>query len=237
MTTPLDQLRADLREAVDPAKAKFLPRFFKTGPGQYAEGDQFLGVTVPAQRRIAKAYQTALTLPDIETLLHSPVHEERLTALFVLVARYAKGTPEDQKAIYDLYLANTAHINNWDLVDSSSEFIVGPYLQGRDKQILLKLARSESLWERRIAMLATFHYIKQRDYEWALKIIDILMPDSQDLIRKAIGWMLREIGKRDRDVLVEYLAAHYRTMPRTALRYAIEHFDVPTRARYLAGEI
>ncbi len=235
--SPLDELRRDLRAAVDPAKAKYLPRFFKTGAGQYAEGDQFIGVTVPAQRVIAKKYQPILGLGDLQILLQSPIHEERLTALILLVNKFARATIEDQTAIYDLYLANTAYINNWDLVDASAEFIVGPYLGDRDKTILETLAQSPSLWERRIAILATFHYIKQRNYNWPLRIINLLLADREDLIHKAVGWMLREIGKRDRQVLITFLATHYRTLPRTTLRYAIEHFDTDTRQNYLKGTI
>jgi 3-methyladenine DNA glycosylase AlkD len=232
----LTQLRADLRAAADPAKAAFFPRFFKSGPGQYAEGDQFIGVTVPKQRLIAKRYAPVLPLLDVEALLHSPIHEERLTALLILVLKYQKADSDEQTAIYDLYLANTAFINNWDLVDSSAAYIVGPYLQDRDKSILLTLAKSELLWDRRIAMLATFHYIKRRQYEWPLRIINLLRDDSHDLIQKAVGWMLREIGKRDRPVLEKFLAGHHRTLPRTTLRYAIEHFDPATRQRYLKGK-
>jgi 3-methyladenine DNA glycosylase AlkD len=236
MTTH-DAVTQALRTAANPEKAAFFPRFFKAGPGGYAEGDQFIGVTVPAQRIIAKTYGQAATLADAEFLLHSPIHEERLTALFILVLKFKKGTESEQAAIHNLYLANTAYVNNWDLVDSSAPYIVGPYLQNRDKTILERLAKSKLLWDRRIAMLATAHYIKQRDYEWPLRIINLLVNDSHDLIHKAVGWMLREIGKRDREVLVKFLAAHYRTMPRTTLRYAIEHFDASTRARYLKGEM
>jgi 3-methyladenine DNA glycosylase AlkD len=236
-TSSLDQLKADLRTAADPEKAAFFPRFFKSGPGQYAEGDQFMGITVPKQRVIAKHYAARLPLPDVETLLHSPLHEERLTALLILVLKYQRAAPDEQTAIYDLYLASTAYVNNWDLVDSSAAYIVGPYLQDRDKSILERLAASSMLWERRIAVLSTFHYIRQGQFDWPLRIIQILRNDHHDLIHKAVGWMLREIGKKDQEVLIDFLANTYHTLPRTTLRYAIERFEPDLRARYLHGEI
>jgi len=232
-----EQLKKDLRAAADPVKAAFFPRFFKAGPGQYAEGDKFLGVTVPAQRQIAKKYYDT-TLSELDILLKSEWHEERLTALFILVSKYQKGSAQEQKEIYKFYLSHTKNINNWDLVDSSSAYIVGPYLDGRPEkmEVLTELAHSKMLWEKRIAMLATFYYInKCKRADEALVIADILLNDPHDLIQKAVGWMLREIGKRvDRQVLVDYLNKHHKTMPRTTLRYAIEHFDAKTRQRYLA---
>ncbi len=235
----LSNLKRDLRAAANPEKAAFFPRFFKAGPGEYAEGDKFLGVTVPMQRLIAKKYKD-LRLDDVEKLIMSPWHEERLTGLFILVAAYKRGEPANKKEIYDFYLTHTTHINNWDLVDSSAEFIVGPYLNDRpDKmKVLIGLARSSSLWERRIAMLSTFNYIKQGRPDEALIIAEALLQDKHDLIQKAVGWMLREVGKRcDRELLIDFLARHYKSMPRTTLRYAIEHFDAPKRLSYLKGEI
>ncbi|MDB5179258.1 MAG: alkylation repair protein [Patescibacteria group bacterium] len=234
--TTLDSLRTDLRAAVVPEKAKYLPTFFKSGPGQYAEGDQFIGVTVPAQRLIVKKYWQDFPLADIKTLLHNPIHEERLTALLIMVRQYQKD-PARREALYDLYLANTARVNNWDLVDASAEHIVGPWLKDRDKSILARLAASNLIWDRRIAMLATFHYIKQGQFDWPLRIAGQLCRDPHDLIQKAVGWMLREIGKRDRPAEVAFLARHYRHLPRVTLRYAIEHFDPELRQQYLKGKI
>lgn len=214
----------------------FLRRFFKAGPGEYAEGDKFLGVTVPQQRAIAKEFKD-LSLAEATDLLTSEWHEERLTALFILVGQYKRGDEANKKAIYDLYLAHTKWVNNWDLVDSSSEFIVGPYLENRPEKldVLEKLALSELLWERRIAMLATFDYIKKGRADEALIIAEQLLYDKHDLIQKAVGWMLREIGKRvDHSLLSAFLDEHAATMPRTTLRYAIEHFDPERRQHYLS---
>lgn len=232
----IDQLKAELRSLVNPEKAAFFPRFFKAGPGEYAEGDQFLGVTVPQQRSLAKKYYKRLTMAETLRLLQSPWHEERLTALFILVFKYQKGQPATKNNIFDLYLENTAYVNNWDLVDSSADKIVGDWLDSNDykMKVLEKLAHSDDLWERRIAMIATFHYIKQGRADEALVIATILLHDSHDLIQKAVGWMLREIGKRvDRQTLIDFLDQHAHNMPRTTLRYAIEHFSPSTRQYYL----
>jgi len=233
-------LKKELRAAADKEKATFFPRFFKAGPGQYAEGDKFLGVKVPAQRQIAKNY-SALSLSQLDSLIKSEWHEERLTALFVLVRKFQKGNSLEQEKIYKFYLAHTEYVNNWDLVDSSSAYIVGPWLDDRPEKmrVLVKLAHSSSLWEKRISMLATFYYInKCKRADEALVVADILLNDSHDLIQKAVGWMLREIGKRvGRQTLVDYLLPRYKTMPRTTLRYAIEHFDPETRKKYLQGTV
>lgn len=232
-------LKAALATHASPEKAKASSRFFKTGIGDYSEGDQFIGVTMPEQRRTAKKFFD-LPADDLEELLHSPVHEHRMTALIILVHQFQKGHQEAQKAIYDLYLRNTKSINNWDLVDASAEFIVGPWLENKKNkmQVLQKLARSKSLWERRIAMLATFAYIKKGQPEEALQIALLLLSDEHDLIQKAVGWMLREIGKRctveDEEL---FLKKYYKQMPRTMLRYAIEHFPEDKRKAYLKGEI
>lgn len=235
----LEELRRELREASDPAKTGFLPKFFKAGPGQYAEGDQFLGVTVPRQRALAKKYQS-LWLGDIEKLIQSPWHEERLTGLFILVNAYRQAGQADRQQIYNFYVAHTDRINNWDLVDSSADKIVGAHLENSPykMKVLSALAKSDNLWERRIAMIATYHYIKQGRPDEALEIADILLADSHDLIHKAVGWMLREVGKRvDRQLLADWLASRYKTMPRTMLRYAIEHFSKSDRQKYLKGEV
>lgn len=231
----LDDLRTELRAAADPEKAAFFPRFFKAGPGQYAEGDQFLGVTVPEQRKIAKKYKD-LWLGDIEKLIQSPWHEERLTGLLILVSAYQRGSDRARQEIYDFYVTHTDRVNNWDLVDSSAEHIVGPQLQNSSykMKVLRTLAQSHSLWERRIAMLSTFHYIKQGRADEALEVAEILLQDQHDLIQKAVGWMLREIGKRvDLRLLEAFLDEHAAVMPRTMLRYAIEHFDTLKRQRYM----
>jgi len=232
---PLSLLRSDMQSLSSPERASASARFFKSGPGQYGEGDQFMGISVPDQRKVAKNYRN-LPLTDLEQLLISPIHEERLIALIILVHQFKLGDEPTQEIIYNFYLAQTAHINNWDLVDSSAEFIVGPWLEHRDKHILVTLAHSRNLWERRIAMVSTFHYIKQGHPEEAFKIATLLLHDSEDLIHKAVGWMLREIGKRcGQDVEETFLLQHYRTMPRTMLRYAIEHFPADRRQQYLSG--
>lgn len=232
----LGALRRELRAEADADDAVHLQRFFKTGPGQYGEGDRFLGVRVPVLRRLARDYRT-LPADDALALLQSRWHEERLLGLLLLVGIYQRGLGDDKQAVYDAYLAHTRHINNWDLVDASAEHIVGPHVSPHRLDVLERLARSPDLWERRIAMLATFHWIKQGQFAPALRIATLLLADRHDLIHKAVGWMLREIGKRDRAVEKAFLQEHYRAMPRTALRYAIEHFPEPERRRYLAGEM
>jgi 3-methyladenine DNA glycosylase AlkD len=230
----LGSLRRELRAEADADDAVNLQRFFKTGKGEYGEGDRFLGVRVPALRRLARAYG-GLTPTDAIALLQSRWHEERFLGLLLLVRLYERGTASDRQAIYDLYLGHTRLINNWDLVDSSAHRIVGPHIGLGQADVLERLARSPDLWERRIAVLATFHWIKQREFAPALRVAELLVADSHDLIHKAVGWMLREIGKRDRAVEVAFLDAHYRAMPRTMLRYAIEHFSERDRQRYLNG--
>lgn len=224
-----------LRRLGTPAKAKTSARFFKSAPGQYGEGDKFLGVTVPEQRKIAKQFEN-LRLPDVEKLLNSPWHEDRLTGLFILVYKYSAADEETRKEIYDFYISHTKNINNWDLVDCSSEYIVGAWLDGKPEkmEVLLRLAKSKIIWERRIAMLATFGYIKQGRAKEALVIAKKLLHDKHDLIQKAVGWMLRELGKKvGRQYLVNFLDKHAAAMPRTALRYAIEHFDPHQKAHYM----
>lgn len=206
-------------------------RFFKTGPGQYGEGDQFLGLTVPMLRAMAKRY-SQLGLVEAGKLLLSVWHEARLLALLIMVEQYARGDAAQQTAIYKLYLASTARINNWDLVDASAAYIVGPHLQQQSRAPLLRLARSDDVWQRRIAVLATFHYIKQGEFAETLRIAELLLNDEHDLIHKALGWMLREIGKRNQSVAEAFLDAHAAQMPRTMLRYAIERFTPALQQRY-----
>lgn len=225
-------LRRDLRFVAIKEKALVYASFFKTGKGEYGEGDKFLGVTVPKQRVIAKKYSD-LALLEISSLLESPIHEERLVALIILVSQYAKGDMVSQKKIYDFYLAHTTQINNWDLVDSSAQYIVGEYLLKRDRKMLYLLVRSKSLWERRIAIIATWAFIKRGDFADIFAITELLLSDKHDLIHKALGWMLREVGKRDEAALEEFLVKHIKVLPRTTLRYAIERFGSQKRIQYL----
>jgi 3-methyladenine DNA glycosylase AlkD len=220
----------------DPEKARVLQRFFKTGPGEYGEGDVFLGIQVPALRKLA-GENPDLGEKALLVLLKSSIHEERMLSLLVLIRKYSRGSDEERKKIYDFYLANTSFINNWDLVDLSAEHVVGRFLMMAGKRPLYQLAKSKSLWERRIAIVATFHFIKQNEFSDTLRIASILLVDKEDLIRKAVGWMLREVGKRDLEAEERFLREHYRKMPRTMLRYAIERFPEEKRRRYLKGEI
>jgi 3-methyladenine DNA glycosylase AlkD len=229
-------IRNELRNLSNPEIAAHSQQFFKTGKGEYGEGDRFLGIRVPEQRKIAKKY-IDLPLDETEKLLQSEYHEDRLTALFILVNKFQKADFEIREKIFDLYLKNTHKINNWDLVDSSATVIVGDWLQGRSREIIYSLAESDSLWERRIAIMATFIFIRQNDFDDTLKIADLLMYDPHDLIHKATGWMLREVGKRDQSLLIKYLKARYANMPRTMLRYAIEKLPEPKRKAFLKGTI
>jgi len=226
------QISSCLRKLADPDIAVRSQRFFKTGKGQYGEGDRFLGIRVPVLRETLRQYPD-IRLDDIEPLLHSPYHELRLFALLALVRLYAAASLGDRRTIYHFYLANTRYINNWDLVDSSASQIIGAYLESRQRRTLYKLIQSTSLWERRIAVIATFHFIRAREYSDALRIAEHLLDDDADLIHKAVGWMLREIGKRDPEVEKTFLQQHNRRMPRTMLRYAIERFSERERRRYL----
>jgi 3-methyladenine DNA glycosylase AlkD len=216
------------------SRARAVQRYFKTGPGEYGAGDRFLGISMPVQRRLARTHQD-LPIPEVAALLRSPWHEERLLALLILVRQYAKGTPQERQVIHGLYLTNRRRVNNWDLVDCSAEYLVGAHLGSGDRELLQRLAASTSLWDRRIAVLATFHYIKRGEYRHTLRLARILLQDSHDLIHKAVGWMLREIAKRDRAVAQEFLRRYAKRMPRTMLRYAIEAFPRGLRRRYLGA--
>jgi 3-methyladenine DNA glycosylase AlkD len=227
-------LQTRLRALGSPEDAAFLARFFKTGPGQYGEGDVFIGVRVPVIRKVAKEFK-GLPLMEVERLLHSSIHEERLAALVILVMQAAKADAKTRKAIYDLYLANTEFINNWDLVDLSAPQIVGACLADKSRKPLYRLARSSWLWDRRISILATFHFIRLGDVVDTLKIAEMLLGDREDLMHKAVGWMLREVGKRDVAALEQFLGRHCRAMPRTMLRYAIERFPERKRRAYMTG--
>ena len=221
-----------MRTLADPAVARASQRFFKTGAGEYGAGDRFLGIRVPQLRKLVPVFR-ASTLQTVTTLLQSAWHEERLFALLLLVRQYEAGDADTRARIAKLYLARRRYVNNWDLVDSSAHRILGPHLQQADRQLLDKFARSRNLWERRIAVLTTFCYIRQRDHEDALRIARLLVDDREDLIHKAVGWMLREIGNRDPAIEREFLDAHAARMPRTMLRYAIEKFPARERAKYM----
>ncbi|HKX27470.1 MAG TPA: DNA alkylation repair protein [Blastocatellia bacterium] len=232
----VNEIRDRLTQLGDQQKAQALQKFFKTGPGEYGEGDIFLGIRVPDLRRLVGIYQ-ALPIPQALRLLRSPVHEERLFAILLMVRTYSKASEPEKERLYEIYLENTTYINNWDLVDSSAPQIVGAFLIDKDKKPLYRLAKSTSLWERRIAIMATAYFIKKNEFEAALRISEMLLSDREDLVHKAVGWMLREIGKRNLAEEELFLSRHYQTMPRTMLRYAIEKFPEPKRRRYLEGKI
>lgn len=226
-------IRSSLRSMSNPAKAKMLLRFFKTGPGEYGEGDRFLGVVVPDIRKVVKSHRDAAR-KEVMKLLRSPYHEERLASLLILVEQYGSGDASRKKTIYELYLSSTRRINNWDLVDLTAPHIVGAHLFGRDTSILTKLALSEYLWDRRIAMISTLYFIRQGADREALRIAELLVRDSHDLIHKAVGWMLREVGKRcSVESELRFLDSYAAVMPRTMLRYAIERFPANLKSKYM----
>lgn len=218
----------ELERLANEKKAKDLSRYFKTGKGEYGEGDVFIGISVPMMRAVALSY-TALSLIEIQALLESPVHEHRFTALLILT--YKPLTKE----IYDFYLNNTKYINNWDLVDVSASLIVGKYLFDKKKNILKLLAKSKNIWERRIAIIATHYFISQKDTDTPLAIAELLLEDTHDLIHKAVGWTLREVGKVDREKLVDFLHTHGKRIRRTTLRYAIERFSADERKAFMTA--
>ena len=228
----VQDIQKKLQQLGSKDKAKVLQRFFKTGPGEYGEGDVFIGVRVPDLRKLAKKYQD-ITIKEVVQLLSSMIHEERFFALLILISKYSKGNEAVKKRIYELYLHNMQFINSWDLVDGSAQHIVGAFLMDKSKEPIYRLAKSDNLWERRIAILSTFHFIKHDKYAETLKISKILLSDEQDLIHKAVGWMLREIGKRHMLTEEIFLKKHYKKMPRTMLRYAIEKFPESKRQKYL----
>lgn len=233
-----DLIKQELNKYINSEKATFLPTFFQTHPGGYGEGDIFIGVVVPDQRQVARKYYRAITLPEVADLIQSKVHEHRLTAIFILVLKYKKaGTASEKEKLVDFYLKHLSFINNWDLVDSSAYKILGDYLFERDRSLLYRLASSGDLWRQRIAIIATLHFIRHNDYDDTLKIADLLLDHDHDLIHKAVGWMLREVGNRDFAVEYHFLKSRYRKMPRTMLRYAIEKFEPGTRKKFLAGTI
>jgi 3-methyladenine DNA glycosylase AlkD len=232
----VNEIRARLHNLGDAHRAQFLKGFFKTGPGEYAEGDIFLGIRVPDVRKLTREYK-ALKAGDVVPLLRSPLHEERLFALLVFVREFSRGDGSPREEIFKLYRENLGFINNWDLVDLSAPTIVGGFLEDGNRDYLYRLAESPVLWERRIAIMATFHFIRQRRFEDTLTISKLLLNDGEDLIHKAAGWMLREVGKRDAECEEAFLKEHCREMPRTMLRYAIEKFPPSRRRMYLDGSI
>jgi len=232
----LIKIKKLLKQKADPKRAIALKRYFKCGVGEYGEGDKFIGITLPDIREVVREYKN-LSLKEIAGLIKSKIHEERTMALAILVEQFKKAGEKQRTAIFKLYLKNTSHINNWDLVDISAPKITGPYLEDKPKDILYQLAKSQSLWERRIAIMSTAHFIRQKKYADTLKIAELLLKDKHDLIHKAVGWMLREVGKQDRGVEEQFLKKHCQQMPRTMLRYAIEKFPEPLRKKYLIGQI
>lgn len=228
-------VQSDLQKLANKQRADLLARYFKTGKGEYGEGDVFIGLTVPEIRTIAKNYKN-LTLPEVESLLKNKIHEYRLTALIILTYQFERAVEAKKKSIYDFYLSHTKYINNWDLVDLSSHEIVGGWLveHPENREILYKLARSKNIWEKRIAMISCFAFLVNHEFTEILSIAEILLYDTHDLIHKAVGWGLREIGKRDLEAEEIFLKKHYKTMPRTMLRYAIERFSPGKKAFFMA---
>jgi len=228
----VDLIKSELKAHSRLDKSEILSRFFKTGKGQYGEGDVFLGVMVPEQRTIAKKHKH-ISLIEIKNLLESKIHEHRLTALLILVEQFKEGDISTKESIFNFYLNNVEFVNNWDLVDLTADKIVGEWLLNNDKALLFELAKSSDLWKRRISIISTFAFIKKGKFNITLEISEMLLNDPHDLIQKAVGWMLRELGKRNQSKEEQFLMRHYKTMPRTMLRYAIERFDQSKRAQYM----
>lgn len=232
----LSEIKSNLKEAANPEHAKILQKFFKAGKGEYGEGDIFIGIKVPVIRKIVRG-NNQITLLETKKLLESIIHEERLTALLILVKKYSNGDYRDKEEIFKLYLNNRVYINNWDLVDLSAPNIVGNFLLDKDKSILYELAKSKNLWDKRISIISTFTFIRANLFDTTLNLAEILLNDKHDLIHKAAGWMLREIGKRNIETEQSFLKLHYKNMPRTMLRYSIEKFPEKLRQDYLKGRI
>lgn len=232
-----DKVKTSLSEYADKKRGvEGLYKFFQAFPGGYGQGDEFIGVTVPNQRAVAKMFYRDIPLDELEQLLREPIHEYRLTALFIMVLKYQKSkNHEEKKGVVDIYLRNTDRVNNWDLVDSSAHLILGDYLLDRDRQQLYDFAKSENLWVQRIAIIATLCFIRKNQFDDTLRIAELLLNHRHDLIHKAVGWMLREVGNRDYDVEFDFLVKHYKNMPRTMLRYAIEKFPEDVRQAFLKG--
>ncbi len=228
----IEELKKEMQSLRSPKKAETLSRFFKTGKGEYGEGDLFLGLTVPESRSIARKY-AHISFGEIKELLKSKFHEERLVALLILVHNYNQGNQKQKDDVYNFYINNMLFINNWDLVDLTADKIVGAHLLDKGKDILYNIAKSKNLWERRISIVATFHFIRKHSFNETLKIAELLLDDDHDLIHKAVGWMLREVGKRNQEDEETFLKKHYKKMPRTMLRYAVERFSESKRKLYL----
>jgi 3-methyladenine DNA glycosylase AlkD len=235
----VSEVKRELKKHASLKRKKSNQWFFKTKPGEYGHGDVFIGVSMPDVRRVAKQF-TALTLPELQKLIASKIHEERMAALVILSYKFKKAAQPTKKQLYDFYLKNTKYINNWDLVDTVANLIVGAYLwenPNENRKILYKLVASKNMWERRIAIIATSYFIYQDDFKDTLKLSEILLNDQEELIHKAVGWMLREVGKRDQKVEEQFLKKHYKKMPRTMLRYAIERLPEQKRQAYLKGKV
>ena len=232
----LTELRKELKEKTNLEKGKFLQRFFKTGKGEYAEGDKFIGIVVPELRKLSKKYND-LSFPELRKLITSKIHEERLVSLFVLIIQFEKGDNSAKEKIFKFYLEHLKGVNNWDLVDLSAPNIIGSFLINKDKKLLYEFAKSNDLWKKRISILSTFQFIRNNQFEDTLAISKILLNDKHDLIHKGVGWMLRETGKRNLKVEEDFLKPRYKNMPRTMLRYAIEKFPEKKRQVYLKGKI
>ena len=225
-------VQKEMHSLADPVRAAASRKYFKTGKGEYGEGDKFIGVPVPQQRLLAKKYKD-ITLSETGKLLQSVIHEERLTALFILVFQYKKGNENLKREIVNLFLSNVRYINNWDLVDSSASYILGNWLLDKDRKIIYEMAKSKNLWERRIAIISTAEFIRHGEYNDTTRLCEILMNDKEDLIHKACGWMLREMGHKSEKLLESFLSLHAADMPRTMLRYAIEHLEPVKRKAWL----
>ena len=228
----MNRMDTELQSIANPEKAVVLQRFFKTGKGDYGEGDVFLGITVPETRGVAKKF-LQLGFSEIEQHLYSKIHEERLAALLILVEKYKKSSEKEKQKIYGFFIKHRKQVNNWDLVDLTADKIVGQYLLGKNKSILFRLAKSKNIWDKRIAIVSTFAFIKENKFEETFKISEMLLNDRQDLIHKAVGWMLREAGKRNIEAERKFLKKHYKKMPRTMLRYAIEKFPEKERQEFM----
>lgn len=236
MNTKLQEIRGRLKKLENRKRAEASMRYFKTGPGEYGEGTRFLGIAAPDLRKLAREYRDT-TIPDLQGLLRSAMHEERSLSLLILTHQFTKGDSKTRERIYRLYFKNSRFIDNWDLVDLSASVIIGGFLVDKDREVLDELALSASLWERRMAIIATGHFIRRNDFSDTLRIARRLLADREDLIHKAVGWMLREIGNRDIAAEEAFLRKHYRIMPRTMLRYAIEKFPEARRQAYLRGKV
>ncbi len=232
----LKEIKSELHSLADPEHAEISQRFFKTGKGEYGEGDVFIGVRVPKIRALAKKHQK-VKLDVVEDFMTSEIHEERMLAIVILMHKFRKGSNAEKEEIYNFYLNHLEHVNNWDLVDVSAMYIIGVFLENRSRDVLYELVHSKNLWFRRVGIMSTFWFIKKNDFDDTLNLAQILLHDEEDLIHKAVGWMLREVGNRNRKTEEAFLQKHYKDMPRTMLRYAIENFPEELRQQYLKGKI